>query len=708
MFGLSRRRLRSYAVVTLFLIIFGLARRHDNHTSGMQLQSRRRPMPTKRGFPTFSGDSKALPGILALYFPQFHEFEVNNALWGKGYTDFTGLRNVTKSSKSSAVPGYPVIRPSDGFFDLDAKWIRARHARAARAAGIHGFVYYHYWFDGGPVMEKPLEMMLVDGEPNLPFAISWANENWSKRWDGGDNAVLMKQTYNRRDWRPHFDWLARFFAHPSYVRRHGKPVLFLYRAHDVTGLDNMLTQWRQWAVEAGLGGLYVVQTNGVKWTPSAYKKAGAVDGIMEFYPNFYGHHPSRDMAHVVDTNPADFNVNLEDYMFGAHVGWNNRPRHLSDGLESVIPYHPINLRAELRQQLRRSHPDSFVVINAWNEWGEGAAMEPSIEHGDTWLRAIEGAIKDASTWTREVQVPPAGVGSLGASESDNVCIVVRTYGGHDDGHLFGLRKTLSTLLNLVHVHWEAFIVDTGDEAFTNMDDIVSSLGDNRLHVVTLPDEYKTKYESLTSAYDATDYIGKKHCTRSGRFTWYLVTNGDNFYAPDALNYLPPDKDAVFMNFYSRYTLVNAVISTQGDMSHCCTRLANGHCHAASPKIGHIDLGAMVMRVSSWTASKLSFSKFHGACGSNSCHDGALAEHVDAKLQWSIGYHDHRVCAFLHNPNPAACKLVGGIYYDTDDWNMAGCFDPSILHTTSDLRLPTSDVDWVKYMASDACVCAKQK
>jgi lipopolysaccharide biosynthesis protein len=202
-------------------------------------------------------------------FPQFHEFEVNSALWGKGYTDFVGVRATTASSPRDQIPHYPVIRPRDGFYDLTARWVRERHARQAVAAGIHGFIYYHYWFKGGPVMEKPLELLLKDGEPNLPFAISWANENWSKRWDGGDNAVLMQQTYAEQDWRPHFDWLARFFAHPAYIRRQGKPILFLYRVHDVPQLGKMLAHWQRWAIEAGLGGLYIVQTNGIRWTPTA-------------------------------------------------------------------------------------------------------------------------------------------------------------------------------------------------------------------------------------------------------------------------------------------------------------------------------------------------------------------------------------------------------------------------------------------------------
>lgn len=641
--------------------------------------------------------------VLAIYFPQFHEFDVNNALWGQGYTDFVGVKKVSASSEKSAAPGYPVIRPRDGFYDLTFKWTRERQARLAQSAGIHGFIYYHYWFDGGPVMEKPLKLLLEDGQPDIPFAISWANENWTKRWDGGNNKVLMEQTYKEEDWRPHFDWLARFFSHPLYIRKNGKPLLFLYRIHDLPDLSKMLAKWRKWSVDVGLGGLYVIQTNGFNWSPTVYQKADEADGVMEFYPGFYWRQNSRDLKDML-TQPSDFNVSVENYMYGAHAGWNNRPRHVTDGNDLVVPYHPVNLHAVLRQQLRRSHPDSFVVINAWNEWGEGSAIEPSVEFGDGWLRAIEDGIREASTWEREIELAPSGVGPLRASESDRVCLVVRTHVQHDDDNrLFNLRKSLATLLALEHRHWDAFIVDTGEATFENLGRIVSGFKDNRLYVVDMPKKYAKNFQAWTS-YDLTDYAINKHCAS---YRWFLATKGDDFYAPDALNYLPSGADAVFMNFYSRYTLANELQSTDADASHCCTRFQNGLCHAASPVIGHVDVGGMIIRMSSWSTAALSFAQFHDACGTNPCHDGALAEHASGKLKWNIYYHDPGSCALMHNPNPAACALVGGVYYDAPDWHDAGCYEPAVLAGWSRKSpIAEAEIDWSKYMSNGSCVCKR--
>ena len=233
-----------------------------------------------------SAPSNASKMVIAMYFPQFHEFEANNRFWGKGYTDFDGVR-LSRVARFD----YPVCRPLDGFYDLLNVNARAQHGRLARYYGVHGFAYYHYWFEDGPIMDAPLEALLLDGQPDLPFMLAWANEDWTKRWDGGasgPDGTLMKQTYKEADWRPHFTWLLRFFKHPNYILRDGRPVVLVYRIHDIEGSERMLSQWRHWAVEAGFArGLYIVQMNGHRWSDNALQVSALADAAMEFYPNFY-------------------------------------------------------------------------------------------------------------------------------------------------------------------------------------------------------------------------------------------------------------------------------------------------------------------------------------------------------------------------------------------------------------------------------------
>ena len=709
-----------------------------------------------------------------MYFPQFHEFETNSRLWGAGYTDFAGVRLST-----TARHGYPVQRPLDGYYDLRHRSARAAHGAAAAAHGVHGFAYYHYWFKGGPVMEAPLEALLADGQPDLPFMLAWANEDWTRRWDGGagggDN-VLMKQTYAREDWEPHFAWLLRFFLHPRYITRGGaggadrRPMLLLYRIHEVEGLGEMLGAWQALARAAGLPGLYIVQMNGHEWHAGALARAPLADAVMEFYPNFYNvpmggtiRPQAWQDAQGGGEGSDESGTVPGDYFLGAHAGFNNKPRHATDGAERVLPYHPTALRFSLRSALRRSPPGSFVFVNAWNEWGEGCVLEPSVEFGQGWLRAVAGAVAEEAAGAPLVVVPRAGGGlppppqvaeaAAAAAEAaaaaaqpppppptpplppppapalaptpgaGEVCILIRSFKGHADGGQFTLRRMLGSLLALENPRWRAYVVDNSADFFHAAAGIVASLGDARIAAVPpLPDAQRAAYESATSFYPFVDDALGAHCLRAAAApppAWLLVTNGDNFYAPDALNWLPPDADLVLMNFHSRYTLANALRLAGADAGGCCSRLAAYTCTAAAPVIGQVDLGGMLISAAAWVAAggggggnasassaaldaaPLSFSRFTGACGAASCHDGALAQHVDRVLRWRIARHPPSACAFFHNPNPAACALVGGIYYDSEDWAAAGCYDAAAL------PLPLGEVDWHKFASGQGCVCRRQ-
>ena len=395
--------------------------------------------------------------------------------------------------------------------------------------------------------------------------------------------------------------------------------------------------------------------------------------------------------------PQQFGADKENYYFGVHVSWNNKPRHLHDGKETVIPYHPSVLKYTLSRQLARTAPGSFVFINAWNEWGEGAVIEPSAEMGYSWLQAIKEAVEEEDRG--DPFLKPAGLAPSPRS-SDRVCIAVRTYSKHDDGALYSLRATLTSLVHLHHKDWHAFIFNTDIMPFGNLSAIVASFADSRLHVI--PSESSTPYDVHTSAYDVSDLVISTKCIQSGDFQWFLLTNGDNFYTPDALNILPNSDsiDMVLMNFYGRWHFINGFKHAGMSTDHCCTRLdLFPHCPLAQPTKGHADVGGMIINTKSWISHRLNFSMFKYACDS-SCHDGALAEFVDQELNWRILTHPFGVCSFHHNPNPSSCKLVGGIFVDGDE-KLAGCYD---IHS---LPIPLDEIDWSKYLAQTACVCKRQ-
>jgi hypothetical protein len=210
------------------------------------------------------------------------------------------------------------------------------------------------------------------------------------------------------------------------------------------------------------------------------------------------------------------------------------------------------------------------------------------------------------------------------------------------------------------------------------------------------------YDSNDAAYEATDHLLQQCIARD--FDWVLIANGDNWYAPDALNSLPNDADMVLMNFYSRYQIINAEVLT-GAKKTCCRLVQNLPCVFAAPRRGYVDVGAMVLNIHSLKASNLSFALFRGECTSTGgCHDGALAEKA-VQLNWNIQKHALDTCAFYHNSNPKSCAMVGGVWYDAvnEGGNRDGhCFD----YTHFPISLAA--VDWEAFFASkQACVCSKQ-
>jgi len=279
---------------------------------------------------------------------------------------------------------------------------------------------------------------------------------------------------------------------------------------------------------------------------------------------------------------------------------------------------------------------------------------------------------------------------------------VRTLCGHADGELFSLRRMLTSLRSLQNRQWRAFIADNNVIEFEGLEELVASFEDPRIVLIPrLPVGSRAAFDPHTNGFPYFDAMLQQHCLGGAAepAEWLMVTNGDNFYTPDALNLLPQGADMVLMNFYGRFSLTNSFAYTGAGQGGCCSRLASYTCTTAAPTIGRVDLGAMVVRRSSWVKAGLNFSMFTGAC-EYSCHDGALAQHVDRVLGWSIATHPIASCAFFHNPNPEACRLVGGIYFDSEDWREAGCYD------AANLPLPLGEVDWDKFTQEQGCVCKR--
>ncbi|RUS49017.1 glycoside hydrolase family 99-like domain-containing protein [Cohnella sp. AR92] len=344
--------------------------------------------------------------IIAFLLPQFHRIEENDRWWGEGFTEWTNVRRARSLYPAHKQPRVPA---EENYYDLTDPAARARQAELAREYGIYGFCYYHYWFAGKQLLEKPLGEVLRSGEPEFPFCLSWANEPWTRRWDGMDSEILMPQSYGEEDdWTRHFECLLEAFRDPRYIRVDGKPLLSIYRPAHIPRCEEMLLHWRKLAVQNGLGGLHLVRTlGGFRSGTSA-----GFDASVEFEPHYTFAHgmlqPHWDRVRV-DGRPhltVDYDRVWSSILHrsphrqgeriypGAFVNWDNTPRKGAEG-QSTIGMTPAKFERYLTRQLekaRREYGSEFVFLNAWNEWAEGAYLEPDQEHGYRCLEAVRQAL----------------------------------------------------------------------------------------------------------------------------------------------------------------------------------------------------------------------------------------------------------------------------------------------------------------------------
>lgn len=341
---------------------------------------------------------KAKP--ICFYLPQFHRVPENDRWWGEGFTEWTLVREALPLFGGHAQPAVP--HADIGYYDLTDTAVRRRQADMAREYGVYGFCYYHYWFAGTRLLHMPLELMLEDGQPDLPFCLCWANEPWSRRWSGEDHEVLQSQVYGgSEDWRAHFAELGRFFDHPNYIRVDGCPVFLVYRIGHVTDAAAMVACWRELARARGYAGLHIVAVQGAfddnRHVPPF------VDAVAE-------HHPSCVLAQATPLVVKGVKVAPVEELWrvalvredgasvrygGACHAWDNTPRRGGDGYV-VLPSRPERFTRQLAELFERacaSGNEPFVFLNAWNEWSEGAHLEPDEAAGYRWLRCVRDALE---------------------------------------------------------------------------------------------------------------------------------------------------------------------------------------------------------------------------------------------------------------------------------------------------------------------------
>lgn len=353
---------------------------------------------------------------IALNLPQFHPTPENDQWWGKGFTEWT---NVTKCT--SRFPGhYQPHLPADlGFYDLRLPEARLGQAELAKEYGISGFCYYHYWFNGRRILERPVNEILQSGEPDFPFCLCWANHNWTRRWDGQDQQVLLRQSYSEVDDTHHIRSLLPMFADARYIRVDGKPVFLVFLASHLPDAQRTTDTWRSEASKAGFGDLFLGMVQsfttehinpatfgfdfGLEFAPD-WKQLGARVDVLPPIPWFqrFGKKAvlaSKDRVFSYRTcRDRMLAKSAPDYKWYrcATPSWDNSARRAS-GATILVGSTP-ELYGEWLSCLANEAIENqreFVFINAWNEWAEGNHLEPCQKWGRAYLEATKRALREA-------------------------------------------------------------------------------------------------------------------------------------------------------------------------------------------------------------------------------------------------------------------------------------------------------------------------
>lgn len=371
---------------------------------------------------------------IAFFVPQYHRIPINDKYWGKGFTEWDNVRNAEPLFEGHVQPKKPL---NCNYYNLLNRDTKVWQQDLARRYGIYGFCYYHYWFDGKLLLERPCEQILEDESLTLPFCFSWANEAWSMEW-AGKNTVIMPQFYgSKKEWKRHWEYLLPFFKDERYIKEDGKPLFVVYRPESIPQLSEMLEYWRALAIESGFPGMvfasqsaefmfdekldhsqidyeieYEPQTSRKYLNGSSFARLKSVRRrVMRFCERKFGwdlrRYGQSTFNKLAGLQRPSYDATWENILTRephssksvpcAFVDWDNSPRYHERG-QVYIGASPDKFRcyySQLIEKTKKEYNKDFMFIFAWNEWGEGGYLEPDEENGFGYLRAVREALAEA-------------------------------------------------------------------------------------------------------------------------------------------------------------------------------------------------------------------------------------------------------------------------------------------------------------------------
>ncbi|SEW41996.1 glycosyltransferase WbsX family protein [[Clostridium] fimetarium] len=373
--------------------------------------------------------------IIAFYLPQFHSIPENDEAYGKGFTEWTNTKKAEPLFDGHYQPKTPY---GEDYYCILDDGVMEKQAKLAKENGIYGFCYYHYWFKNGKkILEKPLENMLKNPNIDIPFCMCWANENWTKRWDGGNNEVIVAQDYgDMKDLDDHIQYLCQFFKDDRYIKEDEMPILLIYKPELIPNLKKVIKRIRKKVVENGFPGIKLIVQFPTFFLEGA--KLNLFDNYIQFEPIFIhlelvdrerkkykkkikrimltigfdkllrkiqnsklvgNMQSARKLTHRLYDNDWDdiLNYKIKDkrLIAGAFVDWDNTSRNICGVVyEGSTPDKFGKNMKRLINKVDKEYSNEFIYVNAWNEWAEGAYLEPDEKYGYAYLEALKIALED--------------------------------------------------------------------------------------------------------------------------------------------------------------------------------------------------------------------------------------------------------------------------------------------------------------------------
>lgn len=352
--------------------------------------------------------------LIAFYLPQFHPIKENDEWWGKGFTEWA---NVSKAVPQFIGHYQPRLPGELGFYDLRVPEIQKRQIELAVQYGIHGFCVHFYWFNGRTLLERPLQEFAESFD--FPFCINWANENWTRRWDGLDNEILIAQKHSPEDDIEFIRHISRYLRNKNYIKINSKPLLLLYRPASLPDPKATGERWRKWCLDNGIGEIYLAAVHSFD---ELDPRTMGFDAVVEFPPLAF---PFKDVSHQFNIVNPDYKGVISDYKDAAAFFANcNKPPYTK--FRGIIPGWDNEARIPGRGKvLANSTPRAFkhwlktlcyftgnnlgpderlIFMNAWNEWGEGAYLEPDRRYGYAYLQAVAEALTEYSAEKKQKKI----------------------------------------------------------------------------------------------------------------------------------------------------------------------------------------------------------------------------------------------------------------------------------------------------------------